>query len=426
MKKFVLLVFTIFFLTKANSNLYAQTASYLSTSGNKLINTSGNIVRLTGVNWFGLETANYVPHGLWSRGYKEMMDQMKQLGFNVIRLPYSNQAFDAGSVPNGIDYSKNSDLQGLSAIQIIDKIVTYAGQIGMRIILDRHRPDATAQSALWYTSSYSENRWIADWKMLAQRYANNPTVIGADLHNEPHSPACWGCGDTAFDWRLAAQRAGNAVLSVNSNWLIIVEGVDCINGDCYWWGGNLANVGQYPVTLSDPNKLVYSAHDYPSSVYNQTWFGASNYPANLPGVWDSHWGYLIKQNIAPVILGEFGTKLLTASDGQWLNSLTSYLGSGINGINWTYWSWNPNSGDTGGILNDDWLTVNTSKMQLLTPILALLGDANNDGKVDNVDYSIWFLYYGKSVSNGNLSGDFNNDGITDGIDYLIWLTNFGK
>ena len=42
-------------------------------------------------------------------------------------------------------------------------------------------------------------------------------VIGADLHNEPHSPACWGCGDPNTDWRLAAERAGNAILSVNSN-----------------------------------------------------------------------------------------------------------------------------------------------------------------------------------------------------------------
>ena len=36
----------------------------------------------------------------------------------------------------------------------MDKIVGYAGPIGLRVILDRHRPDAGAQSALWYTSRY--------------------------------------------------------------------------------------------------------------------------------------------------------------------------------------------------------------------------------------------------------------------------------
>jgi endoglucanase len=54
----------------------------------------------------------------------------------------------------------------------------------------------------------------------------------------------------------------------------------------------------------------------------------------------------------------------------WLNSLVTYLGrnTGANGINWTFWSWNPNSGDTGGILNDDWTTVNQAKHNLLVPM----------------------------------------------------------
>jgi endoglucanase len=29
--------------------------------------------------------------------------------------------------------------------------------------------------------------------------------------------------------------------------------------------------------------------------------------------------------------------------------------------NFFYWSWNPNSGDTGGILQDDWQTVSQDK-----------------------------------------------------------------
>lgn len=35
-----------------------------------------------------------------------------------------------------------------------------------------------------------------------------------------------------------------------------------------------------------------------------------------------------------------------------------------------YWSWNPNSGDTGGILNDDWTTVRQDKVNLLTAFWA--------------------------------------------------------
>ena len=363
----------------------AAGTGYWHTSGNKILDANNQAVRIAGINWFGFETANYAPHGLWTRDYRSMLDQIKSLGYNTIRLPYSNDVLTPGRVPNGIafDNGKNADLQGLTSLQVMDKIVAYAGQIGLRIILDRHRPDANGQSELWYTGSVSEQRWIDDWKVLATRYAGNPTVIGADLHNEPHGTACWGCGDTTTDWRLAAERAGNAILGVNSNWLIFVEGIERVGSDSYWWGGNLSAAGTYPVRLNVANRLVYSAHDYPSSIYAQSWFSAPNYPNNLPGVWDSHWGYLHKNNVAPVLLGEFGTKLQSTSDTQWLDTLVAYLGPpasvGTNGFHWTFWSWNPNSGDTGGILNDDWTTINTAKHNKLVPLQFALGGSNPPG-----------------------------------------------
>jgi len=360
----------------------AAVAGYFHTSGNQILDENNRVVKIAGVNWFGFETTNFAPHGLWTRGYKSMMDQMKQLGFNTIRLPYSNQLFDSGSVPNGIDFSKNLDLQGLNGLQIMDRIVDYAGQIGLRIMLDHHRSNAgnsANESGLWYTSAYSESRWINDWVMLATRYANNPTVVGADLHNEPHGPATWGDGN-ANDWRLAAERAGNAVLAANPNWLIVVEGIEAASSGSYWWGGNLSNAGANPVRLNLSGRLVYSPHDYPASVYQQQWFSDPNYPNNLPAVWDRNWGYLFRQGIAPVLLGEFGSKLATTSDQQWFDKITAYLagdldgngtndlGPGQQGMSWTYWSWNPNSGDTGGILADDWNTVNQNKVSKLAPI----------------------------------------------------------
>ncbi len=338
------------------------------TSGAQILDSNNQPVKIAGVNWFGLETPNYCPHGLWARNWQDMMNQMKSLGFTTIRLPFSNQLFDPGSMPNSIDQNQNPDLIGLTGIQIMDRVITYAGQLGMRVILDRHRPDSGGQSAFWYTSAYPESRWISDWVMLATRYKGNPTIVGADLHNEPHGGVCWGCGDTNLDWRLAAQRAGNAILAANPDWLIIVEGIDVYNGDSYWWGGNLEGAGKFPVVLNVPNKVVYSAHDYPASLYPQPYFSDPTYPNNLPTVWLKYWAYLKTQNIAPVFAGEFGSRLATTSDQQWFAKLTSFLGTGASGIGWTFWSWNPDSGDTGGILQDDWRTVIQSKVQALTPI----------------------------------------------------------
>ena len=361
------------FVALTTATAAAVGAGYWHTNGNRIEDSAHQPVRIAGINWFGLETSNYAPHGLWVRGYRSMLDQIKAQGYNTIRLPYSNQLFDAGSTPNGIDFAQNPDLAGLTGVQVMDRIVAYAGEIGLRILLDRHRPDAAGQSELWYTATVDEARWIHDWTMLAARYAGNTTVIGADLHNEPHGAACWGCGDVTRDWRLAAERAGNAILAVNPDWLIVVEGVENHAGQNYWWGGNLAGAGAAPVRLNVANRLVYSIHDYPASVHAQSWFSAPNYPANLPALWDATWGYLHRTGVAPVLVGEFGTRLATTSDQQWLAALASYLGAGVDGIHWTYWAWNPNSGDTGGILNDDWRTIDQAKQAMLVPLQFRLG-----------------------------------------------------
>ena len=359
---------------------------YFHTSGNQIVDVNGNDVRLAAVSWFGFETTTYVVDGLWARNYQSMMNQMVSLGFNTIRIPYSEDIFNPANVPNSINYSLNPDLQGLSSLQILDKIVAYAGQIGLRIILDEHSAMASDASneQLWYipgSTVYTQQAWINDWVALAERYNGNPTVIGADLHNEPHGIATWGDGNAATDWRMAAELAGNAILAVNPNLLIIVEGIQTYDGQSDWWGGNLMGAGEYPVVLNVANRVVYSPHDYPSSVSSQPWFSASNYPANLPLVWNQFWGYLYRQDIAPVWLGEFGSELETTSDQQWYSQITSYLAdttgapAGGQGISWSWWSWNPNSGDTGGILQDDWTTVNENKMQGLIPIESVLPSA---------------------------------------------------
>ena len=355
------------------------------TSGRQILDEAGQPVQIAGINWFGFETTNHVPHGLWSRDYKSMIDQMRSLGYNTLRLPFSDDILKSGTMPDSINFSSgmNADLQGLTSLQVMDKIVAYAGQDGMKVILDRHRPDSSGQSALWYTSAVPESTWIADLKALAARYSGNSAVVGIDLHNEPHDPACWGCGDTTRDWRLAAERGGNAVLSVNPQLLVFVEGVQTVDGVSGWWGGNLMGVAQYPVRLDVANRLVYSAHDYATSVAQQSWFSDPSFPANMPGVWDKYWGYIFKQNIAPVWLGEFGTTLQSTIDQKWLTALVSYLGStsanGADSFQWTFWSWNPNSGDTGGILKDDWTTVDTVKDGYLASIKAPLFPGTGTG-----------------------------------------------
>ena len=357
-------------------------AGFLHTSGNQILDSQNKPVQLSSINWFGAESTNMVPHGLWTRSYKDMIDQMAAQGFNTIRLPYSSAMLHSTSLPSGIDYYQNPDLQGLTPIQVMDKIIDYAGQKGMRVVLDHHRSTAgagTSENGLWYNSQYTEDAWVADWQTLATRYKNNPTVVGFDLHNEPYN-GTWG-GGGANDWARAAERAGNAVLAVNPNLLIMVEGIGTYKGDSYWWGGQLQGVKDRPIVLNVPNRVVYSPHDYPNSVWQQPWFQGDNFGAALPAKFRSEWGYIYEQNIAPIWIGEFGTKLVDPKDAVWFEAITSYLSgdfdnngtidipAGTEDMSWAYWSWNPNSGDTGGILADDWRTINQNKLVYLKPIM---------------------------------------------------------
>ena len=366
---------------------------YLRTSGNKIVDSTGATVRLTGINWFGMETDNKTFHGLWSSNpWRDQLDTMARLGYNTLRVPYSNDALKPGAVATGINDFVNPDLVGNSPLQILDKVIAYAGSKGMRVILDRHRPTAAGQTALWYTAAVPESTWINDWEMLARRYAGNPTVIGADLHNEPHAEgtnpnatgACWGCGDPARDWRLAAERAGNAILAVQPELADLRRGRELPErrpverlGRRPEQRRGLRLVGrqpaprpaQFPVRLNVANRLVYSPHDYAHVGLPPGLVRRPDFPANLPAIWDRYWGYLFQQNIAPIMLGEFGTTLADPKDRVWLEHLMAYLGTGVNGMSFTYWSWNPNSGDTGGIALDDWTTINTAKQAILQPYL---------------------------------------------------------
>ncbi|HEV7948244.1 MAG TPA: glycoside hydrolase family 5 protein, partial [Glaciihabitans sp.] len=272
------------------------TSGWLHTSGATIKTASNASYVIKGVAWFGMETSNCAPHGLWSISLDAGLSQIKSMGFNTVRLPFSNECLAASSA-NSINYSANPTLVGKTPQQIMDTVIARSKAYGLNVILDRHRPDSASQSELWYTPQYSEARWISDWKKLATRYKSNSTVIGFDLHNEPHGSACWGCGNQTIDWQAAATRAGNAILAVNPKLLMIVEGVEKQSAtDSTWWGGGLAGVKAKPVKLTVKNQVVYSPHDYPASIYQQSWFSASNYPNNLVGVWDKNWGYIDKQN----------------------------------------------------------------------------------------------------------------------------------
>lgn len=346
----------------------------LSTRGSRIIDARGKQVLLRGINWFGMEIDTHVPHGLWVRDYREMMAQIKSLGYNIIRLPYSVEGLRSPNI-SGVDFGigANRDLRGKTPLQVMDLIIQEAQRQGLLILLDSHTLKDNKIPELWYGDGFTEKDWIDTWVMLAKRYKNYSHVIGADLKNEPHGRASWGTGNLATDWRLAAERAGNKILSINPNWLILVEGVEKNVPNqklaVHWWGGNLEGVRQYPVRLRTKEKLVYSPHEYGGEF--QPWFKEADFPRNLPKRWEIGFNYIATKGIAPIFVGEFGGNEVDnqTKPGIWQREFVNYLEK--KNLSFSYWCWNPNSKGTGGVLLDDWKTVNTPKQQLLSKLLTV-------------------------------------------------------
>ena len=214
LRSYLLLLFSISSLPDVCSDRAGH--RLLAHQRNRLLDTDNQPVRIAGINWYGFETAAAVANGLTTQDYKVILQTIKTQGYNTIRIPLSNQLVEAPSPNPNIGYSHNdasinSDLKGLDSLQVLDKIVTQAGALGLKIILDNHRSeagDSAESSGLWYIPAYPESAWLADWAALATRYLDNPTVIGFDLRNEPHNAssggACWDCGGPR-DWHLAAR-----------------------------------------------------------------------------------------------------------------------------------------------------------------------------------------------------------------------------
>ncbi|WP_109302424.1 cellulase family glycosylhydrolase [Aquimarina sp. AU474] len=426
------------------TNLSAQQQNFLSVSGNKLFDTTGKEVRLTGVNWFGFETSLYSPHGLWARDMKSVLQQIKDLGFNTIRVPWCNEMLNPGATINiasfgsdpytGISPMNEEESKINKPIELMDILVQWCQENDIKIILDNHSraADGFLNEAFWYTDQYSEERWISDWVFMANRYKNFSTVVGMDLNNEPHGSS-WGNSNPATDWNKAAERCGNAVLEVNPNVLIVVEGVGEFEGDSYWWGGQLMGAEKYPVQLSSPDKLMYSAHEYGPEVAPQDWFTAANFPQNMSQIWKDHFHYLYENNTSPLFIGEFGIKDQDAFGGTALTWFTEWVDFMGDIYSWTFWTMNPNSGDTGGILADDWSTVNQWKMDILKTHFAPLipnvvgGNGNRPpiaGFTTNIssgDAPLTIQFDGSSSTdpdNDNLSysWDFGDGTTTTGVD----------
>jgi endoglucanase len=346
----------------------------LHTNGRWIVDANGKRFKLASVNWYGAEEKDYVVAGLDLQPLDSICALIRELGFNSVRLPWSNEMFELNPIVADAKVAANAQLEGMHALDVFDAVIAHLAQQGLVVIIDNHTSNAdwccgdNDGNGLWYNNAYPEASWLSDWRAMVMRYIGQPAVVGVDLRNELRQGATWG-GNPATDWHAAAERGGNAVLGANPSLLVIVEGINYAN--------DLHGAYSQPVSLAVANRLVYSAHDYSWDHPNLQSYG------DLKTALGNAWGYVLTQNqsyTAPLWVGEFGTEHSDASVGSlWFTGIRQYLTDAD--IDWSYWAINGTQAtgtgrtfgaeETFGVLDRTWtmsaLPALTAGLQALQP-----------------------------------------------------------
>ncbi len=369
----------------------------------------------------------------------------------------------------------HDDGSEMNSMEVFDVIMKKCKKYGIKAFIDVHSPashNSGHNYELWYYEKSSKvaddmatikekegdtgaevswQDWIDATTWLAKKYANDDTLLAYDLKNEPHGKrgytgtscptdiAKWDESTDLNNWKYSAEECAKSILKVNPHALILIEGIeqypktekgytfdtpDIFNAPAdqspwygAWWGGNLRGVKDHPVNLGSDTlnaQIVYSPHDYGPSVYAQSWFEKDfTTQTLLDDYWYDTWAYIEDKDIAPLLIGEWGGHMDGGKNQKWMELLRDYMIN--NHINHTFWCLNPNSGDTGGLLNATFSEWDDEKYSLMEKAL---WQTQKSGKYIGLDHQTALGKNGISLndfySNYSASEGSNLDGGTVG------------
>ncbi len=282
-------------------------------SGNRLVNGSGQTVRLLGVNRSGSEYACSQGWGMFDGPTDAAsVAAIASWNVNVVRLPLNE---DCWLGINGV----NAAYSGSNYRNAIAAYVRTIHGAGMAVILDLHwnAPGTTLANSQQVMADADHSP--AFWSSVATAFKSDPGVI-FDLYNEPHdiSWACWrdGC-TTSGGWQAAGmQSLVDAVRSTGATQPIMLSGLN--------WAGDLSAWNQW--VPNDPQKqLIADLHLYNFSQYNT----------------QASWDQTVAPTAAvyPVVAGEIGE---TDCAHGFIDALMNWFDS--KGISYLGWTWDAAGG----------------------------------------------------------------------------------
>jgi endoglucanase len=175
--------------------------------------------------------------------------RVKDMGMNVVRFYMTYKTFEDDSNP----YSYKQ-----SGWDWIDQNIAWAKNNGIYLILNMHIPQGGFQSigggnALW-TNIENQNRLVALWKTIANRYKGEEQIAGFGLLNEPQPL------NAVEPWRALAQRITDSIRTINFKHILFVEKALNIQG--------LQNENtNYNFPIINDYNVVYEFHVYDPTFY---------------------------------------------------------------------------------------------------------------------------------------------------------------
>lgn len=360
-----------------NNNPTTSTTTFtppFRTKGRHILDARNKVVKLTSINWYGASDIKFIPSGLDVRHRDDIAALIRRMGFNSVRLPYSDEMVRRNPRIDPDLLAGNKDLippedsvcgenNAARALDVFTAVVESLTAAGLLVIVNNHITQATwccganlcdgGWSNDWLGGrvlcrvSQTEEEWIENWETVMQPFRENKLVIGADLRNEVRG--VWGT--MHWDsWATAAEKAAERLLKLNRDWLMIVEGISSAN--------DLSGIRDRPIQLSYPDRVVYSAHVYSWSGWGTLDpFSGRSYD-DFAAAMRENWAYLVEEDIAPVWVGEMGTSDQPGKgDLNYWTHLVRFLDE--TNSSWGYWALNPrkpegNEWEHYGLVGDGW------------------------------------------------------------------------
>ena len=102
------------------------------------MDASGHPVRLTSVNWYGFDQKEYVVGGLDHAPLETIVEQIRQIGVNSVRLPWANETLEHDPLVSDYAVAANPQLKGKHAMAVMDAVIAALARAHIMVILDNH------------------------------------------------------------------------------------------------------------------------------------------------------------------------------------------------------------------------------------------------------------------------------------------------